>query len=152
MSLGFTDDKSALVQVMAWCRQATRHNLNQCWPRFKPPSGITRPQWVWILVLAVDKPCVNFLGRIMHASWTIWTILIVPSPSQGYITSHKAGYFVYCYMPGYPWHGFQNTFFNDACVKMPNQQKVKDPGTLFTKQMNVLPHDLVKSRSREIRV
>ena len=41
-----TDDKSTLVQVMAWCRQATSHYLNQCWPRFMLPYGITRPQWV----------------------------------------------------------------------------------------------------------
>ena len=27
-----TDDKSTLVQVMAWCRQATSHYLSQCWP------------------------------------------------------------------------------------------------------------------------
>ena len=44
MSLGFTDDKSTLVQVMAWCRQATSHYLNQCWPRSKPRYGVTRPQ------------------------------------------------------------------------------------------------------------
>ena len=25
-------DKSTLVQVMAWCRQATSHYLSQCWP------------------------------------------------------------------------------------------------------------------------
>ena len=30
--LNLTDDKSALVQVMAWCRQATSHYLSQCWP------------------------------------------------------------------------------------------------------------------------
>ena len=30
---GLTDDKSILVQVMAWCRQATRHHLSQYWPR-----------------------------------------------------------------------------------------------------------------------
>ena len=33
MSLDFTDDQSTLVQVMAWCRQATSHYLSQCWPR-----------------------------------------------------------------------------------------------------------------------
>ena len=33
MSVDFTDDQSALVQVMAWCRQATSHHLGQCWPR-----------------------------------------------------------------------------------------------------------------------
>ena len=38
-----TDDKSTLIQVMAWCRQATSHYLNQCWPR-PMPYGITRPQ------------------------------------------------------------------------------------------------------------
>ena len=27
------DYKSALVQVMAWCHQATSHYLSQCWPR-----------------------------------------------------------------------------------------------------------------------
>ena len=41
-----TDDKSTLVQVMAWCQQATSHYLNQCWPRSMSPYGDTRPQWV----------------------------------------------------------------------------------------------------------
>ena len=41
-----SDDKSTLVQVMAWCRQATSHYLSQCWPRSMLPYGITRPPWV----------------------------------------------------------------------------------------------------------
>ena len=41
-----TDDKLTLVQVVAWCHQATSHCLNQCWPRSLPPYGVTRPQWV----------------------------------------------------------------------------------------------------------
>ena len=41
-----TDDKSTMVQVMAWCRQATSHYLSQCWPRSMAPYGITRPQLV----------------------------------------------------------------------------------------------------------
>ena len=45
-SLDLTDDKSTLVQVMAWCRQATCHYLSQCWPRSMLPFGVTRPQWV----------------------------------------------------------------------------------------------------------
>ena len=45
-SLDLSDDKSTLVQVMAWCRQAKSHYLNQCWPRSLPPYGIIRPQWV----------------------------------------------------------------------------------------------------------
>ena len=46
MSLDFIDDQSTLVQVMAWCRQATSHNLSQCWPRSISPNGVTQPQWV----------------------------------------------------------------------------------------------------------
>ena len=40
------DDKSALVQVMAWCHQAPSHYLSQCWPRSTSPNGIIKPQWV----------------------------------------------------------------------------------------------------------
>ena len=46
MSPDFIDDQSTLVQVMAWCRQATSHCLSQCWPRSLWPCGVTRPQWV----------------------------------------------------------------------------------------------------------
>ena len=46
MPRDLTDDKSTLIQVMAWCRQATSHYLNHCWPRSLPPNGVTRPQWV----------------------------------------------------------------------------------------------------------
>ena len=46
MPLDLIDDKSTLVQVMAWCRQATSHYLNQCWPRSPTPYGVTRPQRV----------------------------------------------------------------------------------------------------------
>ena len=46
MSLYLIDDKSTLVQVMAWCRQATSHYLSQWWPRSLSPYGIVRPQWV----------------------------------------------------------------------------------------------------------
>ena len=38
-----TNDKSTLVQVMAWCRQATSHYLSQCWPRSMSAHGVTRP-------------------------------------------------------------------------------------------------------------
>ena len=45
MSLYLTD-KSTLVQVMAWCRQAASHYRSQCWSRPSSPYGVTRPQWV----------------------------------------------------------------------------------------------------------
>ena len=46
MSLDFTDDQSTLVQVMAWCRQATSHYLSQCWPRSLSPYGVSRQEWL----------------------------------------------------------------------------------------------------------
>ena len=53
-SYRWIDDKSTLVQVMAWGRQATSHYLSQCWPRYLSPYGITRPQWVNSLWLNND--------------------------------------------------------------------------------------------------
>ena len=41
MPLDLTEEMSTLVQVMAWCRQATGHYLGQCWPRFMSPYGVT---------------------------------------------------------------------------------------------------------------
>ena len=46
MPRDLTDDKSTLVQVMAWCRQATSHYLSQCWLSTLSPYGVARPQWV----------------------------------------------------------------------------------------------------------
>ena len=50
MPWDLTDDKSTLVQVMAWCRQATSHYLSQCWPSSMSPYGVTRPQCVLIMI------------------------------------------------------------------------------------------------------
>ena len=46
-----TDDKSTLLQVMTWCRQATSHYLNQCWRRYLTPYDVTRPWWVNVNLL-----------------------------------------------------------------------------------------------------
>ena len=40
------NEQSTLVQVMTWCRQATSHYLNQCWPRSMTPHGVAWPQCV----------------------------------------------------------------------------------------------------------
>ena len=59
MPLDLTDDKSTikLVQVMAWCCQATSHYLSQCWLRSMSPNGVTRPQWV----------------NILHSAWLLYS-------------------------------------------------------------------------------
>ena len=54
LSLDLTDEKSTLVQLMAWCRQASSHYLSQCWPSSMLPYGITRPQWINSLL---TSPC-----------------------------------------------------------------------------------------------
>ena len=54
MSLDLTDDKSTLVQVMAWRHQATSHYLNQYWLRYLTPYGVTRPQWLTMYMVRDD--------------------------------------------------------------------------------------------------
>ena len=56
-----TDDKSSLVQLMAWYRQATSHYLNQSWPSSLSPYGVTRPQWVY-------ETITRFIVRCRHIS------------------------------------------------------------------------------------
>ena len=44
MSLGW--QRSTLVQLLAWCCQATSYYLNPCWQRPMMAYGTTGPQWV----------------------------------------------------------------------------------------------------------
>ena len=53
MSMGLTDDKSTLVQVLAWCRQATSHYLSQCWSRSMALCGVSRP---WLVDRNISAP------------------------------------------------------------------------------------------------
>ena len=66
MPHNFTPEKSTLVQVMVWCRQATNHYLSQCWPRSVSPYGITRPQWVNITT--IWSVCQPWTQRLMLSS------------------------------------------------------------------------------------
>ena len=70
MSLDLTDDKSTLVHVTAWYRQATSHYLSQCWSRSLSPYGITRPQWVNTTMLF---PCRSrwSMTRLSHLPWSV---------------------------------------------------------------------------------
>ena len=43
---GLTDNRSTMVQVMAWCLMAPSHYLSQCRPRSLSSYSITRLQWV----------------------------------------------------------------------------------------------------------
>ena len=66
ISWHLTDDKSILVQVIAWCHQATNHYLSQYWSRPMPPYGVPRPQRVDIWGIPVGPYC---LARYSHFSW-----------------------------------------------------------------------------------
>ena len=59
MSHKLTNEKSTLVQVMAWCHQAASHYLSQCWLRFMAPYGVTRPQWVNCFILCSSRPFIH---------------------------------------------------------------------------------------------
>ena len=58
-----------LVQVMAWCSQATSHYLSQCWTRSLLPHGVTRPEWV--------------NHRVPTLPWQ-WNSLTFPWPFTGF--------------------------------------------------------------------
>ena len=55
MPQNLTNGESTLVQVMAWCFQATSHYLSQCWPRSMSPSSFTRWQRVNTFSAAVQE-------------------------------------------------------------------------------------------------
>ena len=89
LSKDFTDDKSTLVQVMAWCRQAPSHYLSQCCPRSLSPYRITRPQWVnqcWLgLVPSGNKPLLeshattwHHQAKMLYGNITLTRFMIVP--------------------------------------------------------------------------
>ena len=64
MPQNVNNEKSTLVQVMAWCRQATSHYLSQCWLRSPTPYGINQPQWTELILLVV--------WWVINASQLIW--------------------------------------------------------------------------------
>ena len=59
-----------MVQVMAWCRQATSHYLSQCWLSSVSPYDVARPQWFnskWYFVIIIQ--CL--MAYLIDASSTI---------------------------------------------------------------------------------
>ena len=77
-----TDDKSTLVQVMAWCRQAPSHYLSQCWLSPLSPYGVARPQWVNSLV---PGWCGSYFQNILFQLGLGFCLL---SPSGHFFTRH----------------------------------------------------------------
>ena len=102
MSLDFVDDQSTLVQVMAWCRQATSHYMSQCWLRSLSSYGVTRPQWV--------KPLYH---RNNYRMWVKWAstiqqqnmncVQILRMYCMEIIAVRDAGFIQQIYFPPFHW-------------------------------------------------
>ena len=69
---GPIDNKSVLVQVMAWRRQATSHYLNQCWPSFLTHICGTRGRWVNHGDAMPRKRFPHYLPFVRGIIW--WTV------------------------------------------------------------------------------
>ena len=69
-------NKSTLVQVMAWCHQATSHYLRQCWPMSLSSYGVTGPQWVyrvfWRMTVFHYKVSTVFVQIKRRAPTDVW--------------------------------------------------------------------------------
>ena len=89
-----TDDQSTLVQVMAWCRQATSDFLNQCWPSSMMLYGVIRPQWVNFL--SSDKTTIPI--EIIHI-WYSGSARTDFIYYETYLVLPKCIFF-YCYISG----------------------------------------------------
>ena len=60
--------ESTLIQVMAWCRQATSHYLNQCCPSSVMPYGFTMSQRInsYDTISPDDHGCSASAGMCRH--------------------------------------------------------------------------------------
>ena len=76
MSLYLTDDKSTLVQVITWCRQAASHYLSKHRPRYMSTDSVTRPQWankLFIIFTTLSFHTTVPLANMPFHSTTIFT-------------------------------------------------------------------------------
>ena len=78
LSQDLADDKSILVQVVAWSRHATIHCLGQCWPRPMSPCGVTRPQEKHQSMINLDKQTDKLRRKYIHLLlWEIFRIFVM---------------------------------------------------------------------------
>ena len=85
MSLDLADDKSTLVQIMAWCCQAASH----CRLIYMSSYGVTRPQWVnalapWRYALKVENiifKC-KFCYQYHIQFWLNSTVMVACNPKS----------------------------------------------------------------------
>ena len=69
ISWDFTNGKSSLDHVMAWCCQATSHYSFQYWPVFMTTYDVTRPHWVQHHLTSLCHNEFNYNGLTSTFSW-----------------------------------------------------------------------------------
>ena len=73
-------NKSTLVQVMAWCHQATSHYLSQCWPWSMTSYDITKPQWdniITLIELGLVLPSISDIFSCDQAAlWMVFSVCL----------------------------------------------------------------------------
>ena len=85
MPQNFTNDKSMLVQLMSWCRQATCRYLSQCLPRSVSPYDISRP-------LVNRRNAHNFTGYwIFFLPWIVYVYSKINIPPWLYTRGSRFG-------------------------------------------------------------
>ena len=89
MSINLNDEKSTLVQVMAWCRQATSHYLSQCWPRSMSSRDVASSGHKELKVASSFNSHVN--GLVQDCNISIANILeILQSSTKPLMWPHNA--------------------------------------------------------------
>ena len=80
-----TNEKSTLVQIMVWCRQATRHYLSQCWPRSMSPYGVSRPQQINCFTKTIRHWITNLFTQVPYAKYLIIILVFISKNNQNRI-------------------------------------------------------------------
>ena len=101
MSLDLTD-KSTLVQVTAWCCQATCHYLSQCWPRSRRHMASLGPNefihWIYKLSKGLLFNAMNIWGLLQY-KYAILPVMEIPSWTKLKLTTILSGMMMlwWCY-------------------------------------------------------
>ena len=90
-----TFDGVMLIQVMAWCHQATNHYLSQCWPRSMSPYGFTKPQWVNTMHVVAWAPCTAWSSADMVQTTDDRHIVIFREYGLQFCTESQNTYHIY---------------------------------------------------------
>ena len=112
-----TDDKSTLIHVMAWCRQAANYYLGQWWPNAVTAYDVTRPQRVrynvgkWPNNVNIIWHGLAFLIQIMMIVWYVYYLTYSPEFDVWFRWSCKLTFILYnqswsCHLVIFHWNIF----------------------------------------------